>query len=826
MKRRVRRTDNLQRLAARPVTIFFVCFTLTLLTVGDRWSIAAKGSAVSLALAVFVIVRIGRGRAGPTSVRAAAIFFLIPVFLFGAAERMGCAQKQSTLKESLKDLRSSTECSFSGIISDISIDNDKIMIFIKNAHVTGGSFYAAKDTCGSIKVTCNPKFFTEYVSTDVTAGKELSDTYGLKKTGIGDMAVGYGKLRAPATAANPGGFDEEAYYTSRGIDALLTASGISITEMSVDFFTGIRRFLTNLRIGSIEALKENLRSEEASVLAAVLTGERGLISDDTRDVLSDGGIAHILAVSGLHISLIAGGLYGIIIKLTSRKRLSCFTVIFVLILYGIFTGMPVSAARAIIMSCCMLIGRSFGKTYDIMSALSLAGLIILFVNPLCVRDSSFVMSFCAAGGAACGRELCCGLKIRKRKLVSVFTVGSIYLFLLPVLINTYYCVTPYSVLINLIVVPLMSLLVPFGSLCVFCSAILGTGAAGFTGGVCHYIIKIMMFLGELSRKLPFGKIVTGHKDSGIIVFYYAVILLVIVLAMTFRRKKVLFLLGLCALIFVRIKPAGTTVHMLDVGQGECIVIEDGDENLIVDMGSSNVSKLYKYRVEPFLRFMGIDTIDRIILTHSDSDHKNGMEDLFSDNDICVKEFICSDTEDGTVAQKELSTETCEIRKVAAGDVIELNSGSILKVLSPARSLKKEDGNGSEGRIAVADKNDMSIVFEYIGEYFTGLFTGDSSSKTEAEYISRLGDEKTDILKVAHHGSKYSTSYQLLERTKPLIGIISASATNRYGHPSPDTLERLSSIGCTGYDTAKCGYIRIFCSGGSISVSTFKKITTT
>ena len=832
MKRQVRLTDNILRLIARPVTIFFTCFALTLLISDDVQSAAVKGSALSFALAVFVLVRIFKGRAGPSSVRAVAIFFLIPVFLFGASVRYENALKRSPLKESLKDLVSSTECSFNGIITDISIENDKTILRIQNAYISGGPFYANKNVDGSVKVTCASGIGSDSRVYDAAFEREAGEHSPLLCAKVGDMAAGYGKLRAPAPAANPGGFDEESYYEVRGIDALITASEITITERSVDFFTGIRRLLTDFRIETVNGLKTSLEGEEAAVLAAVLTGERGLLDNETKDALSAGGIAHILAVSGLHISLIAGGLYEILLRLTGRKRASCFTVIFFLLLYGIFTGMPVSAARAVIMSSCMLIGKSFGRTYDTLSALSFAGLIILSFNPLYVRDSSFIMSFCAAGGAAYGHELACGLRIKKKRVMSIFTIGGVYLFMIPALMNTYFYITTYSVVINLIVIPLMSLFVPCGGICILCTLIFGGGAARFAGGLCHYMIRIMIGLSELSQKLPMNKIITGHKNGVITIMYFAVIFLVLILSQTLRKKRFLYILVMCLVIFVKIGPVGTIVHMLDVGQGECIVIQDEGENIMIDAGSTSVSKVYRYRVGPFLKYMGIDRIDRLLLTHSDSDHKNGIEELFGDTDICVKEFICADAAESGCELAELSPTPCKVRKVAAGDIIELKSGSILNVVSPTRITGCADGKAS-GSVSPTvdqgkktDKNDLSVVVEFLGKNVTGLFTGDSSSKTEAQYLSRLSTEMTDILKVAHHGSKYSTSQQLLERIKPLIGIISASATNRYGHPSADTLERLESIGCTEYDTPKRGYIRIFCNGGNISVSTIKKTETT
>ena len=736
-----------------------------------------------MVFAVIVLVRIFRGRAGPTSVKAAVVFFLVPFFLFSASLRAESAKSFSSLKESLVNLISSTECSFCGIVTDISLDNDKMIYYIKKAEVDTLS--------GSVRVTSS------------VPGEDI---------GVGDCVIGSGTIRAPHGPDNPGGFDEEAYYTVRGTDGLITASKIqkAVGQEERDVFICIKRFLTGLRLDAVGALCENLGPEEAAVMSAVLTGERGLLSDETKDSLTAGGISHILAVSGLHISLVAGGMYSMLMMLFGRKKLSCLITASFLVLYGIFTGMPVSAVRAIIMSSCMLVARMRGKSYDMMSAMAVAGLTILFIRPFYITDSSFIMSFCAAGGAAYGREIVCGARIRDKRLISLITVGGIYLFLIPVLINTYYYVTPYSLIINIAVIPLMSLLVPFGGICIPATVLFGGRIAGFTCGICHYIIKGVIMLCNISKKLPFSKIIIGHRDARIILFYYAVILLVLILIMTARNKRPLWCLVACFVIFFGLPSRGTAVHMLDVGQGECILIEDGGERIMIDAGSTNVKKLYKYRIAPFLKYMGIDSIDHVFLTHADSDHKNGMQELFTDTDLNVGDFICADTKDGGEEIATFSHNECPVRKVAVGDEIRLSSGSIIRIVSP----QKDDQS--------ADRNDGSIVFEFTGKNMTALFTGDSSSEVEEEYIGSLSEPEYDILKVAHHGSKYSTSDLLLERISPKIGIISASATNRYGHPAQETLLRLEKAGCRSFSTPVCGYIGIKCDKEKISVAVFKK----
>ncbi|MCR5829525.1 MAG: DNA internalization-related competence protein ComEC/Rec2 [Lachnospiraceae bacterium] len=776
----------------RPVTVLFACYVMAVIADPGIGRFAAVGSAVSLACAIAVLVRIYKGRAGPASVRATALFFTIPLVLFGATLRFKSVTELSTLKESLLNLTNSTECSFDGMITDISLDKEKTVYYMEDATVTEFE----NTVHGSVRVTVKSEYDTNIH--------------------VGDKASGHGKIRAPQPLYNPGGFDEKLYYEVRGTDALITA----------DFFEkagevgriSLKRILTDLRIKTVNALSESLGDDEAGVLAAMLAGERGLLDDETKDSLAAGGIAHILAVSGLHISLIAGGIYTLLMKLFARKALSSVITIVFLLLYGVFTGMPVSAMRAVIMSSCMLLARATGKTYDMISALSVAGLLILILNPLYVRDSSFIMSFCAAMGVAWAREIICGARIKKKWAVSLMSVAGIYLFLMPVLINTYYYITPYSVLINLIVIPFMSLLVPFGGICVASMALFGSGISRFAGGICHYMIRSVIGLSDLIAGLPYSKLIVGHTEETVLIVYYAVLFAVLILVMSFRKKTPIWALVLCITVFVRIDGAETTVHMLDVGQGECILIEEGDENIIVDAGSTNVKNLYKYRIGPFLRYMGIDRIDRLILTHSDSDHMNAMEDLIADPNIDVKELVCSDNNESGYEEDCVSLGCNNIREVSAGDEISLENGSRIHVVSPKRNAGSEGAKGNYGK--VSDKNDESVVFELETENVRALFTGDSSSKKEAEYVSMIKEQ--DLLKVAHHGSKYSTSETLLEKVRPTVGIVSASATNRYGHPSAETLKRLTEKGCTVFATPSSGYIRISCNKGELRVFTIRQ----
>ena len=261
------------------------------------------------------------------------------------------------------------------------------------------------------------------------------------------------------------------------------------------------------------------------------------------------------------------------------------------------------------------------------------------------------------------------------------------------------------------------------------------------------------------------------------------------------------------------------IACLDVGQGDGIVVEiENRWNILIDGGSTNKNELGKYQLLPYLKSRGISRLDGIYVSHTDEDHISGVRELleFVEKDLTslrIENLILpkwSDIQENK-NYRELTelAESAGVRvlTVKAGD--EIRYGTVrLKVLWPE--------SGASGK----EVNEDAMVLEMISKDFKGLFTGDIGMETEEKLIQNGCLEDVDFLKTAHHGSRYSTGAEFLEIVRPELSVVSCSATNTYGHPSPDTLERLKKSGSRVLITRDCGAVTIV---NGKSVSAFNRI---
>jgi len=753
----------------------------------DTLWISVAFAIISLTGVGFMIFKIHTGRAGPGAVRALTVLATVPVMILAGTLR---ASESANAGNNVNHSFLNSKCSFAGVVTDVSVKSS-------------GKEYEIKPFEITIEET--GEIVTGLDGLLVSFSTALADQTDFS---CGDNVKGSGRITTFAPPPNPGCFDEKSYYAVRGLDARVRPvdlSGLNDEALNTyelgrfeKILLSLKKVTTDMKCDLSAAVLKALPPRDAGVIISILTGERGMLDADTKDALSEGGIAHILAVSGLHISLISEALRRLLLQITGSIRISCVVTIVVLVLYGLFTGFPVSALRAILMSCVLLVGRILGRTYDSVSAAAFSALAIIFYEPRYLFDTSFLMSFSAAAGSAYGSEICAGARIRNERARSAVRILSIWIFMLPVLMSSYCFIALYSIVANLVVLPLMSLLVPMGAACAVTGMVGLEFVSKFLAGTCHYIISFFLFVCECSAKLPFSQIITGVPDAKAMILFYAAMALTLVFVTTQRKKRYLALLLLCAVIFIKPAQTGMQTDMLDVGQGECIVITGGGKTYMIDGGSSDIKKVYKYRIEPYLKYRGISHIDKIFLSHPDTDHKNGLIELFADpvidaDELVVSRFVAEDT-DVVCAAREAGAGVIYAER---GDKFTLFDDATVTVVSPLNEADAKEMGG----VTYADSNASSLVLELSYSGFDALFTGDSDDYAEKRYIPYLGCEDYELLKIAHHGSRYSTSGVLLERTLPIIGIVSCSATNRYGHPAAETMERLLAADVTTYVTA-------------------------
>ncbi len=685
---------------------------------------------------------------------------------------------------------------------------DDILVKGTNATVTGTADYISvrpdgyRITLKSARVAIGDKSVeTDGILLSINMGPEFGPEPG-------DIITAKGRIYPLERATNPGQFDSAGYYRVKRIRARFNASEAFIEAPGKP---GIKTILYHIRTYLSNNIFRILPSEEASVLNSILTGDRGMLENDLKDLYSEGGIAHILSISSLHVSLLGLGIYRLLIKLTSRMKPSIAITLFILYCYLILTGCSVSTFRAVIMLTVLLLAKLLGRGYDLLNTAGLSAFILLMIQPLYIYDTGFRLSFLAVLGIFAAGELTRLWEIKHVIARSLIMSSFVWLFTLPVVLSSYFCVNLFSVLVNVIILPMMSILLPAGYI---------AAVTGFTpvAGPVYYILRLYTSICEWESDIPFIRPVVGAPTTAEIVAYYAliVLLLLVVSRKPFLKEKkktkilyapekskrregrrnlpVLLLLLGCAVIFVRPSAVNAYAAFLDVGQGDAIYIEADGEKMLMDAGSSNVSNVGEYRVIPFLKHRGVRRLDRVIISHMDKDHISAVKEMLELGYPEIGELIVSVHTDPACDLVVLAEEKgVPVRYVSAGETL----GSIT-FLAPEAGRRYSDANSA------------SVVALLRTEGFNLLLTGDSGFESEKLYTSRLIERSAGftVLKCAHHGSKYSSSAEMLSAADPAVTVISCYKYNTYGHPNPLTLERLAAAGSDVYCTADSGAVLI------------------
>ena len=659
-------------------------------------------------------------------------------------------------------------------------------------------------------IISNPKFNGELLGgRGRYAQAYAGDAEGVK---IGCEVELQGKLDYYDHGRNHGEFDSYAYYSGRGfLFALKSASVTHIGEKCDRMSDGLYRARQSLS----EDISRIYDSTDAAILKAMLLGLKGDMDSEVKESFQKNGIAHILAISGLHISFLCMTLYGICIKAGCPIWLSVLISEVFLVTYVLLVGFSPSAFRAAIMFSLFLIAGICKRSYDMISAMSFASILILLYCPGYVTDASFQLSFLAILGVGFfyknflenSKFLKRIMKMRpsntvkgwlyNKVVVGVISGGTVSFFVtmatLPVLLWSYCEVAFYSVLLNIIIVPLMSVLLVAAILSVlFVNTF--PFMAFLPATVAKVILFIYKFLCSRLEGLGFGRVNLGRPSVGAIIIYY--LILVIACLYKGKGKTGVKSLGIIGCIFLMCVPhwKGAQLHMLDVGQGDCFVFfTEKGHTYIFDGGSSSKSNIADKRIIPFLKYYGVNEIEAVFVSHPDSDHMNGITGLLEDSEkecIDVKRvFVYSEALDAGAFDDLLGASDKETLIYGIEEGFELEDGELrITCIYPGTEEKCDELL----REASDFGNNSSLVMKLEYGDFTFLETGDIETGGELAVMEHLPEScyKADVLKVAHHGSSSSSGKQFIENVAPRIALISAGENNSYGHPHKETLETL------------------------------------
>lgn len=648
---------------------------------------------------------------------------------------------------------------------------------------------------------------------------------------IGNILSASGQVVKFQKPGNPGQFNEYQYYKIRNIDYKVYSDQLKVVNNKYSYF-----------YHSLYCLKKKLElvyqkilpPKDAGTISAMILGEMALLDEETKELYQESGISHILSISGLNVSLLGITLFTLLRSIGVPYFLSTALSVFILFSYGILTNFSVSTNRAVVMLVILMMAGLIGRTYDILSATSLSAIIILIQSPMQILNAGFLLSFGAILGIAIIYPILKEFIIIKNIILDAVLLNiGIQIITFPILLYFFFEFPIYSLVVNIVILPLSSLLI----LMAVTAGILGCFFIPFSTfliGCVHYTLSFYEGVCRIASELPGRALLIGRPSLISLITYYMVILFFILINQGTKRKRSLLLFSFLMLILVKSKNMNLKVTFLDVGQGDGIFMEMPEGNTyLVDGGSMDVKKVGQYRIEPFLKSKGIWEIDYAIITHTDYDHISGIRE------------IMENMEDNR-AYSKIYEGRIVIRHLMLPDIFEKNE-TYMELIALAQSKGVEivyfnkGDRMNEKKVTItclhpsndylaASLNSYSAVFSINYNKFDLLLTGDLQIDGEEllmrEFTDILKEDKKktigmvvdyDVLKIAHHGSKYSTTKEFLQYVKPEYSVISCGEDNRYGHPHGELLNRLENIKSNILITKDWGAITITTDGNQYKI---------
>lgn len=663
---------------------------------------------------------------------------------------------------------------------------------------------------------------------------------------LGEIISVSGRLRKYSMNTNPGGFDMENYYQAREIylymnnpvvDIDTDVSGHVHVNKAAEAFLRYKEKLRIFRDSLEKSFYSLCSSQNASIYSGILLGNKKGIDADIKQLYRINGIAHILAISGLHVSLLGGMLYKLLRRLKISFLISGACSVFLVITYGFMTGFAPATIRAVIMLSMYIWGEVMGRSYDMLTGMALSLVIMLISKPYMITDGGMLLSFTAMFGVALGRYIVkrmsgpSRLKHFKKKhrvlfkfMTNLIFSASVNIITLPVIIYMYYEIPLYSLLVNMLVIPLMTVIVVSGIAALF-AAYVNIDAARLIISPGELVLDLYDRICRCVLSLPGNTINIGKISIYQIIIFYSCIILLLVLSsekiqrkirdkiykrysiwFTFERWRLVMSFAvtaavtICLCVTYMLHEAGKkeSIVFLDVGQGDGILIRSrGGTNMVIDGGSLTNNSLGEYVMLPAIKYMGMADIDYWFITHTDSDHISGLE------------YILAEGELTGVKIRNLVVSENIVRDEALERIIAMAESFGVKVLEMGLSDFVTDGTFDikcchpDGDYSCDDKNQASLALSYSSEAYNVLLCGDMNSdalKYMLNNNSGLPERKYDIIKAAHHGSKNSICREIYDTAYGGFCVISCGLNNRYGHPHVETLEALKADMITVFRT--------------------------
>lgn len=638
----------------------------------------------------------------------------------------------------------------------------------------------------------------------------------------GDRLTMRGKTYLPEGRRNPGGFDDASWNWARGIG--LGAYG-EAENASVEVLHGFSpSAVFSVSRAAIGRVIDRVFSRQPGLVRALILGERDALPDEVLEGFRDLGLSHLLSVSGLHIGCLALALDWLLRRLGVNRKWAYGLIVAGLLFYAALVGFTPSVLRAAAMYALMRLAPILGHPNDGLTGLACAFLLLAVSRPAMIVDYGFILSFsCVAAlilltpafnrlfvRIPLGSSRKRGLPMRARRGLRNFfgmlaASLAVTVATLPVVATCFGSVSPYTVLLNLLAIPLTTMALPLVLAAIalgFASTAIGQWVAFAPDLLLDWLIWII----DRASNWPFASIALPVWPSLAIALYAAACFLAsdhVRLELRFRRLALLALPVLFGCVYLYtgfLMPRGFEAVFLDAGQADAAVVYAQRRVYLVDLGDSSSP------TDDYLRSLGISRVSGAFLSHAHSDHVGGLREVLDQVDIDVI-YLSSHWADEPLTE-ELAQQLrraiergSRVEVVAAGDEIALSEEITATVLTPARDAE------------YANLNASSMVLQMRYGEGSALFLADLVRAAEQHPFPRV-----DVMKVAHHGSNNASSELLIRSTMPAVAVISVGR-NSYGHPTEPVLNRLHRVGAEVFRTDRSG--AVFVNIGKDGVATVR-----
>lgn len=522
-------------------------------------------------------------------------------------------------------------------------------------------------------------------------------------------------------------------------------------------------------------LSNRIDDNSLEYIDTLLLGSNNL-DDISNDNIKALGMSHLFSISGFHVAFMYLFISFILSKIIKSERIRNNMIITFFIFYAIFTNFMISIMRSVIMIIFNILKERYNRLYTSLDSISFAGILLLILNPGYIYQTGFILTFLITFFLIITSKI---IK-DKNKIIGVYKSSLIaFLSSIPIIINLNNDIN----LLSILLIPLFSLIVgyillPYSMLVIIIPIISKTKIIYYFEYIINKISKIEIF------KLRFKSL-----NIYLIITYYLLFLLILIIieVKKLKRRHILIYISYLMILFnIRYLSFYDKITFIDVGQGDSCLIElaHGKGTMLIDTYGYNIN---------YIKSLGIKRIDKVLITHSDSDHSANLSDV-------IKEFKV-----GEVITNKYDSLNGVNRYVSAGDFIYLKNLRI-DVLGPIYDLN--------------DKNNNSVVLSFNISGYKILFTGDMEKEEEESLMLKYSTQlNSDILKVAHHGSNTSSTKEFISYVSPTYSIISCGIDNKYGFPNQDVLNRLSKSKI--YRTDKSGNIKIIFKNNKIKINGYR-----